>query len=98
MIEINERWIIDVDESNYMPARTSKGFIDKKSGAMRYPHNAYFTKLSDAITYIIRQDVRAGLSDGTYDLENAVRRIVEVTEEYSGLFKKITGRSFYDEV
>lgn len=98
MIDVNERWIIDVDEYNYMPARKNKGYIDKKTGATKYPHGAYFNRLSDAITYIIRQDVRAGLSDGVYGLGEAVRHIVEITDEYSELFAKITGRSLCDEI
>ncbi len=99
MIRINDDWIIDVDEYNYilkrdMHRRTSR---KKKDGSVVeedvYVNKGYFSNMEKALERVREEMVREGLKDASHTLETAVHTIREVTEEWRRITANIMEES-----
>lgn len=99
MIRINDDWIIDVDEYNYilkrdMHRRTSR---KKKDGSVVeedvYVNKGYFSNMEKALERVREEMVREGLKDASHTLETAVHAIREVTEEWRRITANIMEES-----
>lgn len=87
MIVVNERWVILVDEYNYIVA-PNKPMKDSKTGADKYRAKAYCRSLSNALECILEEEVRISLADGEKSLGEAVSTVRTVCEEMRSLFDR----------
>ena len=91
MIVVNDRWVIQVDDYNYIVCQ-NKPVMKKRpdgSSGLSYPSRSYHRTLSEACKAILDEEVRISLSDGTKTLSEAVTAISEVRNEVMGLIDKI---------
>lgn len=92
MIRVNERWIIQVDEYNYVVCQ-NKPKLSTKEGKeyTTYPAKGYFRGLPEALRFIFNEEVRISLADGEKSLLEAVDAISRVRDELGGQFDAILG-------
>lgn len=88
MIVVNERWVILVDEYNYIVA-PNKPMKDSKTGADKYKAKAYCRSLSDALERVLEEEVRISLADGEKSLGEAVSTVRTVCEKMRSTFDRI---------
>ncbi len=93
MIQINERYIIDVETYNYVARRKhgTKVVTNKNTGDQReeivYSTVGYYSSIPGAIKGII-EDMNKLHLRGTHDLKEAVRIITENNKQFYQLLEK----------
>ena len=95
MIRINDDWIVDVDDNNYILKKdlhcvrirkNKDGTFTEGNG---YSTIGYFSTLDKALDRLGEEMVRNGLKDASHTLETAVQTIRECRNEWRKLTKKI---------
>lgn len=88
MIRINDDWVIDVDEYNYILKRDMHRTTSRKQkdGSVVaedvYVNKGYFSNMEKALERVREEMVREGLKDASHTLETAIHTIRECTEEW----------------
>ena len=98
MIRINDDWIIDVDEYNYILKRDMHRTTARKRNGETvtedvYINRGYFSTMEKALERLREEMVREGLKDVSHTLETAVHTIREVTEEWRRITANIMEES-----
>ena len=99
MIRINDDWVIDVDEYNYILKRDMHRTKSRKQkdGSVvaedAYVNKGYFSNMEKALERVREEMVRECLKDASHTLETAVHAIREVTEEWRRITANIMEES-----
>lgn len=91
MIRINDDWIIDVDDHNYILKKDTHTDRLRKDGKTEHVYNTkgYFSSLDKALKFFGEEFIRDRLKASEMGLPEAVRVIRESLEEWSKTVKSI---------
>ena len=95
MIRINDDWVIDVDQYNYILkkdlhiVRTRKNKDGSEAEEHSYKVAGYFSSLSGALRGFGEEIIRDKLRDGTHPLCEALQTIRDCTREWNEAVERI---------
>ena len=87
MIRVNDNYVIDVDSMCYT-AKIDKHKTDKKGNPV-YEVVGYYKDLDGAILAVVKSMNRKELSEGVYELKEALEIIQASNEQFETLLKEV---------
>ena len=87
MIRVNDDYVIDVDSMCYT-TKIDKHKTDKKGNPV-YEVVGYYKDLDGAILAVVKSMNRKELSDGVYELKEALEIIQASNEQFETLLKEV---------
>ena len=94
MIRINDDWIIDVDQYNYIIKKDMHKMVKARDGKTMVPGYTtigYYGSLRKALEALGEEMVRDTLRGGSRTLCEAVQTVRECKEEWDALVRKAVG-------
>lgn len=91
MINVNDKWCINVDKYNFMPVLKKNVRTRIKNGVevTECPSESYHPTLEGALEWICERETNEALSEGSPSLAEAVGIIKSEKKKYSELLTKL---------
>ena len=90
MIKIDDHYIIEIDEYNYVLKKIQKPKKERKSDEDVYRAVGYYRTLADAVSSYYKKTITDHLLDaGDMDLKEAVEKVAQISEEVTRTIENI---------
>ena len=94
MIRINDDWIVDVDQYNYIVKRDTHKMVKSRDGRTMVPGYTtvgYYGSLRRALEALGEEMVRDRLASDSLTLAEALQTVRKCKDEWDALVRKVVG-------